>query len=176
MPDLSIPASHHIDPHINITLHTPSTHPALHFQRPGDTEHPRSVSASQGQKPPQGPISPSPAPTTSTHISTSPYLLPLHTPPCTSNGPAFLKSYARHLALRLKKPHLLPISPSRPPTTSTHISTSPYILPLHTPPCASNGQVIPSTYAWYLPLGVKNPRPIQSLHPGLPPPQPAKSE
>ena len=44
-PDLCIPASHHLNPHIDINKHTSSTPSATHFQWPGNTEHIHSVSA-----------------------------------------------------------------------------------------------------------------------------------
>ena len=53
-----------------------------------------------------------------------------------------------------------------------HVSTPTDILYLRFPPFNSNGQAVPSTHARYLPLTVKTPTPVWSLHPRLPPPQP----
>src|ERR1700683_2103933 len=77
-PDLCILAYHHLNADINISPHTTSTFPATHFRWPGDTERVCSVS---GSKCPPRPISASRPPTTSTCISTSAHVLPLHTPP-----------------------------------------------------------------------------------------------
>jgi hypothetical protein len=52
MPDLCIPASHYLNLHIDTIPRTSSTLPAMHFGRPGNTEHVRSVSASRGQNSP----------------------------------------------------------------------------------------------------------------------------
>src|SRR5258705_12949864 len=66
--DLSNLASHHLNVHIHIYPHTPSTPTAICFRWPGDNERVRLVYTFWGQNPLPHPISASRPPTTSSRI------------------------------------------------------------------------------------------------------------
>jgi hypothetical protein len=78
-----------------------------------------------------------------------------------------LSAYAQCLPLGVKYPTPHLCSPTRHPTTQTLTSTSFHTLPLPSPPCNFNGQVILSAYAQYMAVQVNFPAPhlISPLRP-----------
>jgi hypothetical protein len=91
--DLLIPASYCLNLHINVIPGTPSTCTTPHFQWARDIDHVHSVSALLGQNPHPHLISVSRPPTTSTRVSTSSCMLPLHAPPSIFDEQEILRAY-----------------------------------------------------------------------------------
>jgi hypothetical protein len=157
--DLPNATRHHHKYLSNLTSHTPFIIPIFNFNAPGDTKCVRSVSASRGQKRAPWSFFLTMHPRTSTLVSTSPYILYLHPPPCNFISQAIPSMYARYLPFGAKNPCPRLFSLTRHPATLTCISNLSYKLPVHAPPCNYVGQAIPSMYARYLSLGATNPRP-----------------
>jgi hypothetical protein len=129
-PDLGIPASHHLKPHINISPHTSSTPIYMPFRWPCDTECIRSVSAFRVNYTHSCPISTSQPPTTSNHASKQVHTVPLCPPLCPFNGRVVLSACTPYLPPGVKTIHPQLILACQPPTTATNTSTPAYVLPL----------------------------------------------